>query len=70
MMRIFLIAGLMMGALSFASTDANAWYCSATSKNGASGWGFNFYEAKAEQSAIADCRLRSKGQRCAIQYCW
>ena len=69
-MRVVLNAGLVVVALTVMTSDANAWYCSAKGKNGASGWGFNFFQAEAEKTALAECRGNSKGQRCVIEYCW
>ena len=69
-MRALLNAGLIVGTLCLATTDADAWYCSATSKNGGAGWGFNFFQVKAEGTALSECRAKSKGQRCVIEYCW
>ena len=69
-MRISLKASLLAVVLSFAAADANAWYCTAEAKNGASGWGFNFFQIKAEQTALAECRSKSKRQSCRITSCW
>ena len=69
-MRVARNAGLLVVAMMFASTDAHAWYCSATSKNGASGWGFHFFLDVSEKTALAECKSKSKGQRCVIEYCW
>ena len=69
-MRVVLKTSLLVFALTFAATDANAWYCTAAAKNGASGWGFNFFQVESEKSALKMCRLTSKGKRCRITSCW
>lgn len=69
-MRTELNVSLIIAALTFATADANAWYCTAEARGGASGWGFNFFQIKAEQTALAECRSKSRGQRCRITSCW
>ena len=69
-MRIVLKASLAVLALTFAATNANAWYCSASSKNGATGWGFHFFQDVSIKTALHDCRLNAKGKPCKIDYCW
>lgn len=69
-MRIVLSMGLIVAVLTMATADANAWYCTAEARNGASGWGFNFFQVKAEQTALAECRSKSRGKVCRITSCW
>lgn len=69
-MRVALKVSLAMVALSFAATNANAWYCSASSKTGATGWGFHFFKDESEKAALHDCRVNSKGKPCKIDYRW
>lgn len=69
-MRVVLRACLLVVGLTIAATNANAWYCTAESKNGASGWGFHFFQIESEKTALRDCRSHSKGQSCKITSCW
>ena len=69
-MRVVLKASLFVIAMTFAATNANAWYCTASSKNGSTGTGFNFFQSESEKTALKECRLHSKGQRCHIISCW
>ena len=69
-MRVVLMAGLLTVTSAFASSDANAWYCTATSKSGATGTGFNFFQIEAEKTALKECRANAKGHRCVITSCW
>ena len=69
-MRVVLRAGLVAVALTFAATNANAWFCTAESKNGAVGHGFHFFEDLSVKAALADCRSQSKGHMCKITSCW
>jgi len=68
-MRIILKTGLVIVALTFAATNANAWYCVAESKNGATGTGFHFFQDLSEKAALQQCRVNSKGKRCHISWC-
>lgn len=69
-MRVVLKAGLVVIALTFAATNANAWYCTAQSKNGSTGTGFDFFQTESEKAALKQCKLHSKGQKCKITSCW
>ena len=69
-MRVALKSSLVLAAFVFAATDASAWYCTAQSKNGATGTGFNFFQIEAEKTALKECRMSSKGQSCRITSCW
>ena len=69
-MRVALKTSLFVFALTFAATDANAWYCTAAAKNGASGWGFHFFQSESEKMALKQCRLTAKGKQCKITSCW
>jgi len=69
-MRVALKASLVLVALTFATTNANAWFCTAESKNGASGTGFHFFKNESEKAALSECRSHSRGQRCRITSCW
>ena len=70
MTRVALKASLFVVALTFAATNANAWYCTAESRNGATGTGFHFFQDVSEKTALAECHLHSKGQKCRIVSCW
>jgi len=69
-MRVVLRAGLVVIGLTFAATNANAWFCTAESKNGSTGTGFSIFQSESEKAALKECRLHSKGQRCKITSCW
>ena len=69
-MRMVLKASLLAVALTMMATNANAWFCTAESKNGASGTGFHFFQFESEKAALRECRAHSKGQICRITSCW
>ena len=69
-MRVVLKSSILAFVLAFAATDANAWYCTATAKNGATGTGFNFFQSESQKTALKQCRLQSKGKKCKITSCW
>ena len=69
-MRTALKASLLIVMLTGAAANANAWFCTAESKNGASGWGFHFFQSESEKTALRDCRSHSHGHICRITSCW
>ena len=69
-MRIALKACLIAFGLTFAATHANAWFCTAQSKNGATGYGFHFFQTESEKAALRECRLHSKTKSCRLTSCW
>ena len=69
-MRGIMLVGLFAVGVSFAATDARAWFCTAESKNGAVGTGFHFFQVESEKAALKECRAHSKGKVCRITSCW
>lgn len=68
----FIFAGLLLAAsiLPFASSPADAWYCSARGTTGASGWGRSGSLPYAKTIALRECAVRTpRGARCYIMYC-
>ena len=69
-MSVILKSSLFVVAMTVATANANAWYCTAESKTGAKGTGFNFFQLEAEKTALNECRANAKGKRCVITSCW
>ncbi|GEM_PF-6525010 len=52
------------------SVSSSSWYCQARAKNGAWGWGSEYSSrSSALERAMHECHIRSRGQRCYLQYC-
>lgn len=67
-----LLGGLaaLSGLAVVAATPAAAWYCSARSTTGATGWGTSGYLATAKTIALRECAVRTpRGATCYIMYC-
>jgi hypothetical protein len=62
---------LAASALAFLSTEASAWYCTARSANGSSGWGSHPTSLNyAQRRALAECAIRTpRNYTCVIQGC-
>ena len=51
-------------------TEAQAWYCKATSPTGSWGWGRSGYRGQAVSIALNECAIRTpRGYVCRLRYC-
>jgi hypothetical protein len=70
-MKILLtLTAVTLTALAAVPTEVSAWYCRATSTNGAWGWGTssNVYDARVR--ALYECAVRTpRNHTCYIRYC-